>query len=220
MQVGVFYPLMRGHSSSETSPHEPWTFGEQVERICREYIELRYQLLPYLSTLFWEATRTGAPIRPLMYHYPDDPQVAALHDQVLLGPSLMAAPVLRPGITHRAVYLPAGTWYDWWSGERFDGPTHISAHAPLERMPIYVKAGAVIPLALVMQYSDERPIDQLPLRVWSGDGEWTLYEDDGRSFEYSAGIFATTTYRTAPKMNNQLLRLEHGKGSTHLLRAQ
>ena len=198
MQVGMLYPLMRGHSAMSTARHEPWVFGAHVERICREYIELRYRLLPYLYTLFWEAATTGAPIlRPLLYHFPQDLKTYTLYDQVLLGPSLMAAPIYRPGIEYRAVYLPEGTWYDWWSGERYSGSTHILAHAPLERMPLYVRAGAIIPMGPVMQYTDEHPLDQLTLRIWSGDGEWQLYEDDGHTFEYRNGAWATTQYRVS-----------------------
>jgi len=203
MQVGMLYPLMRAHSALSTAQHEPWVFGDRVEQICREYIELRYQLLPYLYSLFWEASTTGAPIlRPLLYHYPNDPQTYALHDQVLLGASLMAAPVYRPGVKYRVVYLPEGTWYDWWTQERYQGGTHILAHAPLERMPLYVKAGGIIPLQPVMQYVDEQPITQLTLKVAPGNGEWTLYEDDGHSFAYQAGAWSTTTYRVRQTGND------------------
>ena len=195
MQVGMLYPLMRGHSAMSTARHEPWVFGDRVEKICREYINLRYQLLPYIYTLFWEAATTGAPIlRPLLYDYPNDTKTYTLYDQVLLGSSLMAAPIYRPGIEHRAVYLPEGVWYDWWTGDRYEGGTHILAHAPLERMPLYVRAGAIIPMAPVMQHVDERPLDQLTLRIWPGSGEWTLYEDDGHTFEYKSGAWATTKY--------------------------
>lgn len=196
MQVGTLYPLMRAHSIINSMQHEPWVFGERVEQTCRKYIELRYQLLPYLYSCFWQAATTGAPIlRPLLYHYANDPQVSQLHDQVMLGPSLMAAPVLRPGVEYRSVYLPEGVWFDWWTGERLQGATHILAHAPLERMPLYVKAGAVIPLAPAMQYVKETPVSQLRIKVWSGTGKWTLYEDDGESFEYENGIWTTTTYQ-------------------------
>lgn len=196
MQVGMLYPLMRAHSMTGTEQHEPWIFGERVEKICRQYIELRYRLLPYLYTLFWQAATTGAPIlRPLLYHFPDDPKTYELSDQVLLGPALMAAPVYRPGVEQRAVYLPPGTWYDWWSGQVYEGAKTILASAPLECMPMYVRSGAIIPLAPVMQYSDERPLDELTLRVYPGTGEFTLYEDDGESFEHRAGGWATTTYR-------------------------
>jgi alpha-glucosidase len=214
IQVGILYPLMRAHSALSTARHEPWVFGDRVERICREYIELRYRLLPYLYTLFWEATTTGSPIlRPLLYHFPDDPQTYPLADQVLLGPSLMAAPVYRPGVEHRAVYLPAGTWYDWWSGERHAGPIHILAHAPLERMPLYVRAGAIIPLAPVMQYSNEHPLDELRLRIWPGQGQWTFYEDDGHTFEYENGAWATTTYRVCTDGQKTIVEIQprHGQ---------
>ncbi|MBD2439543.1 glycoside hydrolase family 31 protein [Nostoc sp. FACHB-110] len=185
MQVGMLYPLMRGHSAMSTARHEPWVFGDRTENICREYINLRYQLLPYIYTLFWEAATTGAPIlRPLLYHFPNDSQTYTLYDQVLLGPSLMAAPVYRPGVEYRAVYLPAGTWFDWWSGESYQGPTQILAHAPLEKMPLYVRSGAVIPMQPVMQYLDEFPLTEMRFRVWPGNGEYIFYEDDGHTFTY------------------------------------
>jgi alpha-glucosidase len=207
MQIGMLYPFMRGHSALTTAQHEPWVFGDRVERICREYIELRYRLLPYLYSLFWEATTTGAPIlRPLLYHYPNDPHTYALHDQVMLGPFLMAAPIYRPGVESRSVYLPEGVWYDWWSGDRYAGGTHILAHAPLERMPLYVKAGAIIPMQPVMQYVDQHPLTELTLKVYPGEGQWTLYQDDGRSFEYRTGAWSTTTYQT--RQENQRIILE------------
>ncbi len=214
MQVGMLYPLMRGHSAMTTARHEPWVFGDRVERICREYINLRYQLLPYIYTLFWEAATTGAPIlRPLLYHFPDDLKTYTISDQVLLGPSLMAAPIYRPGIEHRAVYLPAGTWYDWWSGASYEGPTHILAHAPLERMPLYVRAGAIIPMTPVIQYTDERPIDQLTLCIWSGRGEWTLYEDDGHTFEYKNGTWATTAYKVSTDGQKTIFEIAARQGN-------
>ncbi len=213
IQVGMLYPLMRGHSAMTTARHEPWVFGDHVEKICREYINLRYQLLPYFYTLFWEAATTGAPIlRPLLYHFPNDPKTYSLYDQVLLGSSLMAAPIYRPGIEHRAVYLPQGTWYDWWTGESYIGPTNILAHAPLERMPLYVRAGAIIPLQPVMQYVDEHPLDHLTLRIWAGTGEWTLYEDDGHSFDYRHGAWATTTYRVGTDGQQTIIEISAREG--------
>jgi alpha-glucosidase len=214
MQVGILYPLMRAHSALGTERHEPWVFGEKVEQICREYIELRYRLLPYLYTLFWEASNTGAPIvRPLLYDFPNDPKTYALTDQVMLGSSLLAAPVCRPGVECRAVYLPEGRWYDWWSGEAFAGSTHILADSPLEQMPLYVRAGSIIPMASVMQYVDERPLEQLTLRVWQGEGEFTLYEDDGRTFEYKTGAFCTTTYRVHSQGGQTIIDIGERQGN-------
>jgi alpha-glucosidase len=201
MQAGMLYPLMRGHSALTTAQHEPWVFGERVEAICREYIELRYQLLPYLYTLFWQASQTGAPIlRPLLYEYPNDPKTYYLHDQLLLGSHLMAAPVYRPGVEYRAVYLPEGTWFDWWTGEKYEGNQHILAHAPLEKMPMYVKAGGIIPMQPVMQYVDEHTTDELKLKIYPGIGEFILYEDDGRSLNPGAVL-------TTVQVENTIVRI-------------
>jgi alpha-glucosidase len=108
--------------------------------------------------------------------------------------------------------LPEGRWYDWWSGDAIDGPTHILAQAPLERMPLYVRAGAIIPMAPVMQYVDERPLDQLTLRIWQGAGEFTLYEDDGHTFEYKTGASSTTTYRVHSEGQQIIVEIEAREG--------
>ncbi|OLE04774.1 MAG: alpha-glucosidase [Ktedonobacter sp. 13_1_20CM_4_53_11] len=195
MQFGALAPFCRGHSLSGTERHEPWSFGPRVEAICREFLRLRYRLLPYLYTLFWEASRRGTPVlRPLLYHFPDDPATYQLHDQVLLGPSLMAAPIYHPGREHRHVYLPEGAWYDWWTDELIAGPIHLLAYAPLERMPLYVRAGTIIPSGPDLRYADERPLDPLTLDLYLDHGAFTLYEDDGHSFEYEHGQFCTTSY--------------------------
>jgi alpha-glucosidase len=131
-------------------------------------------------------------LRPLFYHFPDDTTTYALHDEVLLGPSLLAAPVYQPGRTYRTVYLPAGEWFDWWTDTPISGPTHVLAHAPLERMPLYVRAGAIIPLGPEMRYTDEKPLDPLTLEVYPGEGALTLYEDDGETFAYQQGTYCTT----------------------------
>lgn len=209
MQVGMLYPLMRAHSAFSTARHEPWVFGEEVEKICREYIQLRYQLLPYIYAAFWEAATTGAPIlRPLLYHFPNDLQTYHLYDQVFLGSAIMAAPIYRPGVEYRSVYLPEGVWFDWWTGERYQGSQHILAHAPVEKMPLYVRAGAVIPMMPVMQYVDQHPVDELTVKIYPGEGEFTFYEDDGKSFEYKAGNFATTLYKAFSE--NQKIIVEIG----------
>ncbi|WP_392535486.1 glycoside hydrolase family 31 protein [Nostoc sp. C117] len=213
MQVGMLYPLMRGHSAMSTARHEPWVFGDRVENICREYINLRYQLLPYIYSLFWEAATTGAPIlRPLLYHFPNDPQTCTLYDQVFLGASLMAAPIYRPGIEHRSVYLPLGTWYDWWSGECYEGPIHILAHAPLERMPLYVRSGAIVPMQPVKQYVDESPLDEIRLRIWPGNNEYQLFEDDGHTSKYQDKSFALTNIRVFTQTSKTVVEIGAREG--------
>ncbi|NJK79345.1 MAG: DUF5110 domain-containing protein [Chloroflexaceae bacterium] len=194
-QAGILQPFCRNHDVKGMIPQEPWVFGPEIEAICRDYLNLRYRLMPYLYTLFWETSHTGAPLlRPLLYHFPADLHGYPIHDQTMLGPWLLAAPVYRPGQVKRMVYLPAGTWYDWWTDEVLEGPTHLLADAPLERMPLYVRAGAILPSGPAMQYTDEKPLNPLTLDIYPGMGIFTLYEDDGISFAYQQGDYCTTTY--------------------------
>ncbi|MBD1853109.1 glycoside hydrolase family 31 protein [Leptolyngbya sp. FACHB-711] len=213
MQMGMLYPLMRAHSILKSMRHEPWVFGARVEQICRQYIELRYQLLPYFYTLFWQAATTGAPIlRPLLYDFPNDPQTYELANQAMLGSAILAAPIDRPGQTCRVVYLPEGTWFDWWTGQSHRGNTHILADAPLETMPLFVRAGSILPMMPVMQYANETPLTELRLKIWQGEGEFTLYEDDGRSFAYQQGDWATTTYRVYSDSNQTIVTVQARQG--------
>jgi alpha-glucosidase len=196
MQVGMLSPLCRNHAAVFTRQQEPWVFGSDIEAICREYIQLRYRLLPYLYTLFWEAAQQGTPVlRPLFYHFPDDAHTYRIHDQALLGAALLAAPIYQPGRDYRSVYLPAGTWYDWWNDRQVHGPAHLLAYAPLERLPLYVRAGAIIPSGSNLRYSDEHPLNPLMLDIYPGTGEFTLYEDDGHTCAYERGVFCTTHFR-------------------------
>lgn len=196
MQMGALSPFSRGHSCAGTEQHEPWVFGPRVEAICRDYLRLRYRLLPYLYSLFWEASLRGTPVmRPLLYLFPDDPATYPLHDEFMLGPFLLAAPVYHPGREHRHVYLPAGGWYDFWTGEQFEGPTHLLAPAPLETMPIYARAGSILPTGPDLDFTDQHPLDPLTLNLYPGHGAFTLYEDDGHTFAHEQGGFCTTAYR-------------------------
>ena len=192
LQYAVFTPFLRTHTSSFTADQEPWSFGQEVEDIARRYLELRYRLLPYLYQLFREHTDEGTPImRPLLWHYPDDPAVANLNDEFLLGESLLVAPVTQPGREARAVYLPAGRWQNFWTGERLDGPGHVLAEAPLDRIPLFVRIPAIIPMIPAVQTTRDFPSQ--PLELWlygageSGEARLTYYEDDGDSTRYREG---------------------------------
>jgi alpha-glucosidase len=192
-QVGTLTPFFRNHSAANTCRQEPWAFGEPFESICRRWIELRTQLLPYIYTTAWQASQTGLPMmRPLSLAYPDDRRTYSLDDQFLFGDVLLAAPVSRPGQTTRRVYLPGGTWYDFWSGEKLSG--QVQADAPLERMPVYVRAGSVLPMGPVLQHTGEWPPETLNLHLYPGDGESWLYEDDGYSMAYRSGEFQLTHF--------------------------
>jgi alpha-glucosidase len=191
-QAGAFYPFCRNHAMTGTTRQEPWQFGPQIEDICRRYIQLRYQLLPYLYNLFHEAAQTGAPImRPLVWHYPKDAATFNLNDQFLLGPDLLVAPVITPGISARAVYLPKGTWYRWRADasgiESYEGPMHLVADAPLEELPLFVRGGAIIPMWPVAPHTGAIERSALRLHVWPGKGQLDFYEDDGRTRAYERG---------------------------------
>ncbi|MBI3240739.1 MAG: DUF5110 domain-containing protein [Chloroflexi bacterium] len=199
-QVGAFYPFCRNHTATGTRAQEPWAFGPEVEAICRKYISLRYQLLPYLYNLFYEASQTGAPImRPLAWHYPKDPVTFNLNDQFMLGPNLLIAPILAPSLTARAVYLPKGRWYRWSAGQfgklpYIDGPTHLIAEAPLDELPLFVRAGAIIPTWPPAQHTDAIDRDDVTLHIWPGEGALDFYEDDGatRGGDYRLTRFKVT----------------------------
>ncbi|MFS8804047.1 glycoside hydrolase family 31 protein [Synechococcus sp. R55.6] len=214
MQMGILYPLMRGHSALGTRPHEPWSFGPEIEAICRQAIQLRYQLLPYLYSLFWESSQTGSPIlRPLLYEFPDDPQTYEISDQAMLGSALLAAPVVRPGVRCRAVYLPQGTWFDWWTGQAHTGPRYILVPAPLEQLPLFVRGGSVLPLAPPCPSTAHLRRDQPHLKLYPGNGSFTLYEDDGETLAHRAGAWATTLLRLRQQNGQLILEIEARQGN-------
>jgi alpha-glucosidase/alpha-D-xyloside xylohydrolase len=160
-----------------------------VEPICRKYLELRYRLRPYLYSAVRECTVTGLPImRALWLHYPDDPKAVACADQYLWGRDLLVAPVVEKAATSRQVYLPRGTWYDFWMHERIDGGREVTREVDLETMPLYVRAGTILPLGPVKQHTAEISNQPLSLLIYPGrDGALLLYEDDGKSFDYRRG---------------------------------
>jgi len=195
MQLGAFLPFFRGHAALYSPNQEPWALGEPYTSLNRSAIELRYRLLPYLYTATWQSSQTGMPIvRPLAMAWPDDRRACALDDQFLCGDALLVAPVCQPGATAREVYLPAGSWYDFWTNERHDGPTALAVAAPLDRIPLFVRAGAILPLWPVMQHVGERPLDRLFLHAYAGDGKSWLYEDDGHSVAHRRGEYRVTSF--------------------------
>ena len=195
-QLGAFSPIFRSHGWVWRE-HVPWAHGSEVEAICRQYAELRYRLLPYTYTLAWQAHAQGLPLmRPLVMNYPDDPRVWGLGHQFLWGDDLLVAPVTREGATAWPVYLPAGAWYDFWTGARHEGPGGITVDAPLDRLPLFVRAGAIVPMGPVVQHTAERPLDEVTLLIYpDGASRFELYEDDGRTNAYRRGQYALTAVR-------------------------
>ncbi|MGE3268038.1 MAG: TIM-barrel domain-containing protein [Chloroflexota bacterium] len=208
-QFGAFCPLFRAHGW-ELERHFPWAHGPEVEAICRRYMELRMRLLPYLYSLAWEAHTRGLPLmRPLVLHYPQDPHVWEMGYQYLLGRDLLVAPVTRAGASSWPVYLPEGSWFDFWTGERYEGGQSIAAATPLDTVPVFVRGGGIIPLGPVMQRTDEHPLDVLTLLVYPGEsGACTLYEDDGASQAYRDGQRALTEIHSS--FDDGVVRVEIG----------
>jgi alpha-glucosidase len=208
MQLGAFTPLFRNHSIFGSPAQEPWAFGEVAEDAARTAIELRYRLLPYLYTQFREHADSGLPVmRPLVLHYSDDPDCHTIDDQFLIGENLLVAPVLRAGAEARAVYLPRGRWFEFGTDVSYEGPQRILASAPLSEIPIFVRAGTVLPLGPVLQHVEERAVRELELEVYPGSGMSRLYEDDGRSHEYRLGLNRLHAFRTSTEGDD--LRVEH-----------
>ena len=192
-QLAAFTPFFRNHANVDTRRQEPWAFGPRIESLCRDAILLRYQLLPYLECLFAEARSTGAPImRPLLWHHANDPVAVACDDQFLLGESLLVAPILRPGATARSVYLPRGLWFDFWTGALYEGGQHIVAEAVAEHIPVFGRAGAVIPTTAPRQFLTSVRDATVNLHIWpQGRSEFAWYEDDSESLGYERGEFST-----------------------------
>ncbi|MHA2016251.1 MAG: TIM-barrel domain-containing protein [Candidatus Thorarchaeota archaeon] len=181
-QLGCFYPFFRNHSCISASRREPWLFGKQVESIVREYVNLRYSFLRYLYSLLWHASQTGCPMmRPLVMEFQDDSDTYSLDTEFMLGPYILVAPILEEGATQREVYLPRGVWFSLWDDTRTEGPARIDVEASLERIPVFVRGGSVIPVGSVVQSTDEYQGDLVLWVYPGGSSTFVLFEDNGVS---------------------------------------
>ncbi|UJF33791.1 glycoside hydrolase family 31 protein [Paenibacillus hexagrammi] len=212
-QAGSLFPFCRNHSMLDSIRQEPWAFGAEIEEICRTYIALRYRLMPYMYSLIYEASRSGLPVlRPLLLEFPDDPKLFNLCDQFLLGSHILAAPILRPSTDHRAVYLPEGTWYDYWTGERLEGGKHHLCHAPLSVMPLFIREGAIVPQAPLRQSLSEASSPELTIDMYcSGraDHQFDYYEDDGRTAQYKQGSYNLLNIQVNESPNQVSVQLNY-----------
>jgi alpha-D-xyloside xylohydrolase len=195
-QFSSFCPMFRVHSSSGTNPgREFYRFDEKTQGILRTYLDLRYRLMPYLYSVAWQVTSNGTTfMRPLVMDFPNDKEALPIGDQYLFGPAIMVTPVTNAGATTRSVYLPAGgaTWYDFWTGATAPAGLRVETAAPVGTLPLFIRPGSIIPMGPFLQYSSEKPADPIELRVYRGaDGNFTLYEDEGDSYRYEKGAFAT-----------------------------
>ncbi len=186
-EYGAFLPIFRAHGGRLYN--EVWSYGKQAERILEKYLRLRYQLMPYIYSLGYDTYQTGAPyMRALFMDFPGDPKVADLRDEYMFGPAFLIAPVTEQGATSRAVYLPAGAaWYNYWTNQRFHGGQTIQVNAPIDTLPIFVRAGSVLPLGEAIESTSQ--VQKIAkVRVYPGaDADFSLCQDDGTTYAYEQG---------------------------------
>jgi len=217
LQFGAFCPLMRSHGTD--APREIYQFGKKGDRdydAIDKYINLRYRLLPYIYSTSWDVTKNqSSMMRALVMDFPKDKNALDINDEFMFGKSFLVNPVTEPmyiqktgegrnavatedfsTIKTKEVYLPDGTdWYDFWTGEKFTGGNKVNKETPFDIIPLYVKAGSIVPIGPKVQYAEEKKWDDLEIRIYPGAvGQFVLYEDENDSYNYEKGIYATITF--------------------------
>jgi alpha-glucosidase/alpha-D-xyloside xylohydrolase len=190
--TGSYGPSEMGANAASFLPTEADLHNAAVEPICRKFLETRYRLLPYLYAAAWETHTTGLPlIRSLGLEFPKDEKTWATVDAYLFGPNLLVAPVFEKGMTERQVYFPAGTWWNYWTNESIQGGASVSVTATLDSMPLFVRAGTILPTGPLKQHAYEPTTEPITLTVYPGaNGQFSLYDDDGLTFDYEHGAFS------------------------------
>ncbi len=211
-QWGTFNSIFRIHGyQTET---EPWKYGDTVENNMRSMMNLRYRLMPYIYSAAWQVSKNGSTImRPLVMDFNNDPKAVAQQYQYMFGKALLIAPVLEPNAITWDVYLPKSiNWYDFWTGKIYNGGQTIKAAAPQDKIPVFVKAGSIIPMGKLMQYTAEKSNDTLEIRIYKGaNGEFSLYEDEGDNYNYENGKYTVINFMWNEK--KQSLTIENLQGS-------
>ena len=208
----AFCPVLRIHGGGTET--EMWKWLPETQKILLACDELRHRLLPYNYSVAWRVTSDGyTMMRALPLDFRADQTSLAVSNEYMLGPAFLVAPVTEPQATNKTVYLPAGTdWVNFWSGEKFDGGQTVNAAAPLAQMPLFVRAGSIVPLGPLVQFAGEKPADPLELRVYRGaDGAFTLYEDEGDNYNYERGVHATIPISWNEKSKTLTLGRRSGK---------
>jgi len=192
-QFGVFNPILRVHGTRSTNQNELWSYGTEAQKILASYDTLRYRLLPYIYSLAWMGTSQGyTPMRGLIMDFRTDEHSATISDQFMFGPAFLVNPVTDPGVDSRRVYLPKAKWHDFWRGSSVEGSRMVDASAPIDKLPLFVRAGSLVPMGPEKEWSTEKPEDPIELRVYRGaDGDFTLYEDENDGYNYEKGVYAT-----------------------------
>jgi alpha-D-xyloside xylohydrolase len=201
------------HGTRKTNQNELWSYGPDAQKILANYDRLRYRLLPYIYSLAWRTTNTAyTPMRPLVMDFRGDARADDIGDQFMYGPAFLVNPVTEPAATSRHLYLPQSRWYDFWSGAATDGGRAVDAAAPLERLPLYVRAGSIVPMGPDVEWSGQKPADPIELRVYRGaDGDFLLYEDEGDTYNYEKGEFATIPLHWDDAKQTLSIGARHGK---------
>jgi alpha-D-xyloside xylohydrolase len=192
-EFGTFCPIMRTHGHRSNNTNEIFSYGAQVATLIA-YDKLRYRMLPYIYSMAWKVTSEDYTImRPLIMDWRTNEKVREIGDEYMFGPDILVSPVTEEGATDRKVYLPpAEAWYDFWTGAKLAGDQRILAQAPLNRIPLYVKAGSILPLGPEVEYATQSPDAPITLRVYRGaNADFALYEDEGDSYDYEKGARAT-----------------------------
>lgn len=214
IQLGVFHPFFRVHSSGDHGSQEPWSFDEDVTDIVRKFIELRYQLLPYLYTAFWNYVDHGAPLlKSLVLYDQADSQTHYRTDEFVFGEQILVCPIMEPNAKGRRMYVPKGKWYNYWTKERVKGGKEMWVEADIDRMPIFIKEGAIIPVYPVMQYVDEKPIDELTLSIFYKEGreDSQLFDDAHDGYDYIKGRYSLRTFKLTGRPNELIIQ-QHKEG--------
>jgi len=192
-QYGTFNPILRVHGTRHPDENELWSYGPDAQTILVNFDRLRYRLLPYIYSLAWKTTSEAyTPMRPLVMDFRSDPRAQNTGDQFMFGPAFLVNPVTDPAVATRQLYLPDTKWYDFWTGSMLEGGRTTMAIAPLERLPLYVRAGSILPLGPDEEWSTEKVADPIELRIYRGaNGDFTLYEDENDNYDYEKGAYAT-----------------------------
>ncbi|MFI3301952.1 MAG: TIM-barrel domain-containing protein [Rikenellaceae bacterium] len=209
-QFGAFSPIFRIHGY--VSQTEIWRYDEAFEAMARKFIDLRYTLLPYIYSEAWKITSEGSTLMsPLVYHYPEDKATWAVKDQLFFGENMMVCFATQYEQRQKEIYLPKGEWYDFWTGEKMAACGRVVVDTPYDSTPIYIKAGAIMPIGPKLQYADEPNDEPLLIKVYPGaDGEYTLYFDDNFTNDYESGAYSEVEFEYSH--SDGTLSIEKGDG--------
>jgi alpha-glucosidase len=209
IQLGIFHPFCRVHSSGDHGDQEPWSFDAEVTKIVRKFIELRYQLLPYLYTMFWKYSKDNVPmLKPLVYYDQLDPQTHFRTDEFIFGDQILVCPIQEPNAKGRRMYIPKGKWHNFWTGEIVDGGMEKWVVADIDKIPIFIKEGAIIPNFPVQQYVGELEIKELILNVYFKIGieDSSIYEDAQDGYDYKKGGYSVRNFKLNGKPKELIIQ--------------